>query len=280
MLYIRISLPDGFEPNCKPMTVWVMINAIQPRVTNDEFMILDLNENTSHETDVDDSPNELSRVDSMPLDPLLRPLWPAHNLARNPFGELTRKERAKLAVVNVGAIKDFLSQPLTAHQFIGECGRGKTTRMLALHQQIVESSYTYLPEDEPCPSIPSGSIVMIDEAQRLPRRVRNEVFRSGLPLLLATHRDLTRPLRRAGYLVKTERIGETLTAHSLAQILNARINASQRDEDSPVKQIHVSDCETLLQRFGTNIRAIESYLYDVVQTQVNSHGEMRFIDHA
>ena len=58
--------------------------------------------------------------------------WAWCNLRRNPFGELSRNERAELAVVDIDAIADHASEPYHAVQLIGDCGRGKTTRMLAL----------------------------------------------------------------------------------------------------------------------------------------------------
>ncbi|TWT94635.1 hypothetical protein [Stieleria varia] len=205
--------------------------------------------------------------------------WASHNLSRNPFGELTRQERIELAVVDVQAVAQFISQPRRAYQFIGECGRGKTTRMLAITRHIPDATYAYLPEDEPCPPIAAGSVVMIDEAQRMPRRIRQAVFASGLPLVLATHRNLSGPLRRAGYTVQTERIGLQLSDSLLQQILNQRIHASRRDTEASVPEISLADCRALIRRFGTDVRAMESYLYDIVQQQVNSHGKMRFIDH-
>ncbi|MCO8121865.1 hypothetical protein NHH03_08970 [Stieleria sp. TO1_6] len=235
--------------------------------------------------------------------------WPTANLFRNPFGELTREERAEVAVVDLDPLVAWLTtagersatvddelcdsdriaqgnevprEPVfcrfRAFQLIGDCGRGKTTRMLAIHRRFPRSSYVYLPEDEPCPAIPEGTPLLIDEAQRLPWRVRRKVFASGATLILATHNDLTGPLRRAGYQVTTQRIGLTLTADRLAEILNRRLQASRRDPRQPIPQISIQVAEQLIARHGTDIRAIESFLYDIVQAQVNQHGEMRFID--
>ena len=150
--------------------------------------------------------------------------------------------------------------------------------MLALKKRFADASYVYLPEDQPCPSIPAGNPLLIDEAQRLPRRVRRQVFIAGSTLVLATHKDLTRPLKKFGYTVVTERIGLGLTAERLVDILNRRINASRRDPRRSSPQVGLADAEELIRRFGTDIRQIESYLYDVVQSQENHHGQMRFID--
>ncbi|QEF96296.1 hypothetical protein Mal15_03230 [Stieleria maiorica] len=215
--------------------------------------------------------------------------WPGANLFRNPFGELTRSERAELAVVSVDAIVAAIGhrsdadgqitfQPRHAYQLIGDCGRGKTTRMLAIGKRFPSASYVYLPEDQPCPSIPTGEPLLIDEAQRLPGRVRRKVLASGVTLVLATHNDLSGALHRAGYTVTTEKIGLSLSVTQLTEILNRRIMASRRDPHRPVPRIGEDDVAELIRRFGTDVRSIESYLYDIVQAQVSHHGEMRFID--
>ncbi len=219
--------------------------------------------------------------------------WAWCNLSRNPFGELTRQERAEVAVVDVSGIAALVQNDFSAVQLIGQCGRGKTTRMLALHHGLPDSTYAYLPQDGPCPSIASGRPVLIDEAQRLPRRIRGAVFQSGLPLVLATHRDLSRPLRRSGYSVTTYEIGAGNNAAHLCELLNRRIQASCLDARSPVPQVSLDDATKLVQRFGSDVRAIEGYLYDMVQSQTfcgqdshskdfssqdQYHGEMRFND--
>ncbi|MGI9471560.1 MAG: hypothetical protein ACR2NZ_08520 [Rubripirellula sp.] len=203
--------------------------------------------------------------------------WARVNLCRNPFGELTAKERAETAVVDVDWFMSMLQRQSTAVQFIGDCGRGKTTRMLAIHSQIPDSSYVYLPENQPCPAIPEGNPVMIDEAQRLPRFVRRRVFATGLPLVLATHNDLTRSLRRHGYQVHTQHIGEGNVPELVWQLVNRRIEAS-RLAPGPIPNATVEDARVLVQRFGTNVRSIEHYLYDRFQSQVTGNGELRFVD--
>lgn len=199
------------------------------------------------------------------------------NLYRNPFGELTREERIELALVDVSAIRNWLSGPRRAVQLVGDCGRGKTTRMLKVSQQFPDSVYVYLPEDEPCPPIPVGSPLLIDEAQRLPRKVRGDVFRSGLPLLLGTHCDLSRALGRHGYEVSTNSIGQENSAALVHQIMNRRIEAS-RLSCGAVPALSLCDAEWLVAKFGSDVRAMEGYLYEKMQVQVVQHGEMRFVD--
>lgn len=205
--------------------------------------------------------------------------WAWCNLGRNPFGELTRDERVQVAVVDIESIVDGVRSPKTAVQLIGDAGRGKTTRLLVLHQHLADSSYVYLPQDQPCPSIPHGNPLLIDEAQRLPRRVRRCILESGAPLVLATHRDLTRPLRRAGYHLQTVQIGNSGDASLVCQLANRRIE-SCRLADGPIPRLSSADAAWMVSRFGSDIRSMEAYLYDQVQKQAFSNGEMRFIDRA
>jgi hypothetical protein len=203
--------------------------------------------------------------------------WASVNLRRNPFGELTSDERAEIAIVDLDPIIAHVAEPMSAVQFIGACGRGKTTRMLALRHRLPDASYVYLPEDQPCPAIAMGDPLLIDEAQRLPRSVRRRVWASGLPLVISTHRDLRRSLRRYGYRVWTIRIGIENTSSLVHQVLNRRIEAS-RLHSGPVPLVSLNVAECLVSRFGTNVRAIEHYLYEQLQNQVDEHGQVRSID--
>ncbi|QDT02424.1 hypothetical protein K227x_08000 [Rubripirellula lacrimiformis] len=213
--------------------------------------------------------------------------WQRHNLIRNPFGELTKQERARLAIVDLQFLDPWIGKRHRAVQFVGDCGRGKTTRMLAIAHQWAGSCYVYLPEDGPTPPIPMADLLLIDEAQRLPGKLRRRVFATGMPLVLATHRDLSRSLARQGYQVHTESIGDGNDVRLIQQILNARIEAA-RWKSSPVPEVTLRDAEALFARFGSDIRQLEHFLYDRIQNQVMGspmkasqviqNGQMRFVD--
>lgn len=207
--------------------------------------------------------------------------WGWCHLYRNPFGELTRSERAELAVVDADDWCDWLAGSRRALQFIGPSGNGKTTRLLALTLRFPRASYTYIPECEPCPALPSGYPLLVDEAQRLPRDARLALAQSGLPLVLGTHRNLARPLQRLGYAVLTVRIGKQNSPELLREIANRRIFSSRLSpsiNNLRIPSLSLSDACKLTRRFGSNFRKAESYLYDQFQAQRYSHGEVRFID--
>lgn len=235
--------------------------------------------------------NSQRRPQALPANSPLAWLPFAHlNLRYNPFGELTGQQRAAAAVVEIDELVDWLRGPegdsesktrpptRRALQFMGDCGRGKTTHLLTLQTQFPGAAYVYLAADQPTPAIPVGDPLLIDEAQRLPWYVRRRVFRRGVPLILGTHLDLATPLGRAGYMVRTIEVSEHLDARRLVAILNRRIEMARlRPGELPL--VSQQDAERLIGKFGNNIRAIESYLYDQLQNLMRTkNGQVRFVD--
>ena len=187
------------------------------------------------------------------------------NLRCNPFGELTRDERAVVAVVEADRWLEWLQKETwRAVQFIGPCGRGKTTHLLALQAHLPGAHYVYLPQVGPLPAIPASNPLLVDEAQRLPWRVRREVFRRGAMLILGTHTNLTRPLRRAGYRVQTVAVAQSTDTAQVHAIMNRRIDLA-RLALGPVPQLTMTDAQSLVGRFGNNVRAMEADLYEQMQ---------------
>lgn len=190
----------------------------------------------------------------------------ALNLLRNPFGELTNGDRVRAAVVDIEEAVEWLggSQAHVALQYLGECGRGKSTHLRSIAARFPDSAYVYLPADEPCPPIPGGRPLLIDEAQRLPWWQRRQALGRGVPLVLGTHRDLSRALRRARYTVRTIYLGDDLSAAQLAKMLNRRIDLA-RLSDAPVPTISDQRAARLLGIHGSDVRAIEHTLFDEFQ---------------
>ncbi|MCA9085284.1 MAG: hypothetical protein KDA81_14565 [Planctomycetaceae bacterium] len=186
------------------------------------------------------------------------------NLRRNPFGEFSEQERAELAVVDVDGVAERLSHSRTAVQFVGEKGFGKTTHLLALRLRFSESAYVHIPEGERLTTVPTGSPLMIDEAQRLTFSQRRTVFRYDRPLVLGTHTNFHRALERAGRHVETIHVGDGTSVDRLHRILNDRIERVRRTAGS-VPQVTPKTCRRMLQRHGPDVRGIMSDLYDQFQ---------------
>lgn len=199
--------------------------------------------------------------------------WARIGLLRNPFGELTRAERAELALIDVEACLERLAHDRSALQIIGPCGHGKTTHLLAIERAVDRCGYVYFPEDGAQPPLPCDRPLLVDEAQRLGWRRRRQLLRSSGPLVLGTHVDMSRELRRAGFEVFTIDVAIPKSPAALQRIFNRRIEASRLAGGLAVAgevQPHplcltLDDVVALQQQFGSNIRRIEHYLYEVFQ---------------
>ncbi len=201
------------------------------------------------------------------------------NLTRNPFGELTRLERAELSVCSLDPWLTLLQGPDASQQviqFIGECGRGKSTHLLTIEQQLPGSRYVYLPMDAPLPAIPPHRPMLIDEAQRLSKRLRRKVFAEGGPLVLGTHENLASEINAAGLKVTTVHVATLLTVTRLQEMLHARIEASRLGPGT-VPRISLARCQRLIDTFGDDVRSMEHHLYAIF-LKIAVHGSSRLME--
>lgn len=187
-----------------------------------------------------------------------------YNLRRNPFGELARQERAELAVVELDGWLNFLNHDRAVLQFIGPCGYGKTTHLLAIQVALESAEYVYLPEARPRPRVGEQRPMIVDEAQRLSFLQLRKVLKIAGPLVFGTHNDLTTAIRRAKLEVKTIDVAADSSTARLEKILNRRIESS-RLADGTIPRITSDHALRLQHQFGQNVRAIEHFLYDQFQ---------------
>jgi hypothetical protein len=207
--------------------------------------------------------------------------WLRLGLCWNPFGEPPPEDLAALIVSNSSeSPEDWLRQPCTAQQYLGDAGRGKTARLRRLGALFPDVPYLYLAEDAPPPAMPhpataSGPVaLLLDEAQRLPARRRRRLFaavaRARRSLVLATHVDLSGELGAAGLACRTAVIAG-LGADDLLAILHRRIAWAQADHASPVLP-QLADAQRLIVEFGDDVRAILDHLYGLYQAWLLNRG--------
>lgn len=196
--------------------------------------------------------------------------YSVYNLRRNPFGELTRAERAELAVVeDLDTWVEALRDQRTAIQFVGNCGFGKTTHLLALERRLGSSKYVYYPETGPRPALPRERPVLVDEADRMGWWQHLRLLRGSGPIAIGTHVDYSLRLRLMGYRVLKVDLEQPREPNLVARILNRRIESSRLVEGVAVPQVDLAFAEQLLRRFHSNLRCIEQYLYDRFQLSVS-----------
>jgi hypothetical protein len=175
-----------------------------------------------------------------------------------------------LAVVEVDQFVERLADPPFALQIVGDCGRGKTTHLLALRARFPGAPYVHVFEGEKA-ELPEAEALFIDDVEHLPARTRKRLFRRRASLVMTTHSDLAGELRKARIPFETLQmagVGE----ERLLQIIERRIEAARRGS-GPVPVVGPEGARRLIERFGDDLRAMEFHLYERFQ-------ELEEVDHA
>jgi hypothetical protein len=178
------------------------------------------------------------------------------NLRWNPFGEPGPADWAALAVAELPELR-----PRDPVQFLGDCGRGKTTHLRALRARHPGAFYDRLEEGQDrCQTIPTDGVFLLDEAQWLRPALLRRLVASEVALALGTHDDLTDSV---GHPLRTVHVGAADVGR-LRAIVERRIEWARRGPgDVPVIPDHV--LAQLTAAHGSNLRATLWTLYDAVQ---------------
>lgn len=207
--------------------------------------------------------------------------FPFHhlNLSHNPFGEPLPEDRGRLAVLAPGELDRWGERLRTGGrviQFLGDEGRGKSTRLHALGDRFPDAPYLYFAEDEPRRSMvrrlaetAGAPVLLLDETQRLSRWARWKLWRRpGVAIALASHRDHGLEIERAGLRVETVQVGAAEEGRDpvevLSQVVRRRIEWARRG-GGPVPEVSRETLAELVAAHGDDQRAIEDRLYDRFQ---------------
>jgi hypothetical protein len=194
------------------------------------------------------------------------------NLRRNPFGELDLEARAALAVAEVDELVTLLGTPGRVVQLLGGSGRGKTTLLLAIRERFPGSPYVVMRQGERA-RIPHGHPLFVDDVHLLPPRRRQRLFGRRVSFVVCTHEDLSDELGGYGLRVSRIRPAERLSAEALERIFRRRIEAARRGT-GPVPSVSRDTVESLIERHGEDVRAMELALYEGVQ-QLREVGDVQ-----
>ena len=189
--------------------------------------------------------------------------YAAFNLRKNPFGSVRLKDWRSLIVADLKPLIAHLKQERAAIQFYGDCGRGKSTHLRALHSYFSEAPYIYIGEGEK-PDIPFEPLLFLDETQRIPWWRRARIFRNICSIALATHKLHTRQLQRQGYEVLTIEVGG-LEWEKLKQVVHNRLEWARLGEGE-LPSIPDEVLRSFFDLYGDDLRSIERALYEYIQT--------------
>ena len=188
------------------------------------------------------------------------------NLRKNPFGQLWPSERGALAVID---LPEIVSGEVL--QYIGRSGRGKSTHLQGLASAFAEARYEYVPKGQHhfLTSSTDCDFLLLDEAQRLFPRELQRLFSAFPKLVLGTHWSLSLFSRRR---FQTKKI-RGLSLQKLRLVVDKRIDWARRNA-GPVPFLEDPELLLLIDRYGDDLRSMESFLYDVFQ---NLHAPERVL---
>ncbi|MEL6348358.1 MAG: hypothetical protein AAFV53_34930 [Myxococcota bacterium] len=177
------------------------------------------------------------------------------NLRWNPFSEPLPEDRLALVVGDVSSMASTLSTGRVCIQLMGDHGRGKTSRLLAL-KRTLGAPYVRLRDSH---HIPAAPVVLLDEGELLWRRPWWRLRRCGAAAV-STHRDLSVMMRALGFSVVTRSV-RGLSLDGLVAMVDHRLRWAQREE-GPVPGVPLRTLRALLATYGDDVRTIEDVLYD------------------
>lgn len=206
------------------------------------------------------------------------------NLRWNPFGEVPAEERGRLAVLDIERFVARLGKPGFAVEFVGDCGRGKSTRLRYLWDHFEDAPFMRVAELPQAGffrgcfsknSLPihgklpkeilatSWPLLFLDEAQFLSRRQRRRLIKPTSSFAVATHESLAADFERAGLEYESVQVGG-VSVELIDGIIKRRIEWARR-ASGPVPGVSRAAIEGLIERHGDNIRFMERHLYEIFQ---------------
>lgn len=219
--------------------------------------------------------------------------FPFHalGLRRNPFGTLSHDEWTAAAIMPEAVIV-AVDETHDHVQFLGDKGHGKTTVLLTIRQHLIDqglrAAYERIPPDRHTfhTLLDDLDVFLLDEAQRLHSLARRRLWRAAtrghIRLVLGSHADYTRWFRRRGLPLTSFDVAGFATREHLAAILVRRLTQAALDDSGPGVYFAPSAVDYLWERFGADLRATMSHLYEVFQA-LDKPGTLHaadLIDHA
>ncbi len=199
--------------------------------------------------------------------------FPFHKLGltKNPFGALSQEEWVAVTVPPPELLS-VLDSGFENLQIIGHRGRGKSTSLLWLCDQLIMSgkrtAYERLPRwhFDYHTDITDLDTFALDEAQRLFVLNQHRLFRDSQDktLIIGTHMSWKRAFRRYSRELTTIYIADHTNHDLVRQILNKRLSVFATKQGA---QIYFDDSAVgyLWETWRENLRGMEWFLYHCMQ---------------
>ncbi|WP_298512826.1 hypothetical protein [uncultured Kordia sp.] len=153
-----------------------------------------------------------------------------------------------------------------AIELIGKQGRGKTTHLIWLQQQLPEYPIFHLGKNTEITEIlqHASEVVFVDSIHHLNFKERLQLFKAKRVVIYTTH--YTRKLSCVLTQKKLKVIRfKGIDIHTLKKIINNRLSLAQKDNQKQEIQVSESELQELIKKYGDNYRGIINKLYENYQ---------------
>ena len=203
-----------------------------------------------------------------------RPYFFHHQLGykKNPFGALSNNELTAVAFLPP-PIQERIQTDFGHLQLLGCNGCGKTNTMLKIMTLFLEAGqalrYEYIPEGSTKFHVKIDGLdsFFLDEAQRLNWWHRRRWLKKGdkIQYVFSSHQDLSDAFAKQNLPLQTINIETFITPAYYKQWLESRLSHFALDVPERVT-FDDTAVSFLFNKYGTNIREAEYFLYDVWQS--------------
>ncbi|MBC8135149.1 MAG: hypothetical protein H8F28_04575 [Fibrella sp.] len=196
----------------------------------------------------------------------------------NPFRALSETEWQEISLVP-DTVRTILEREDDAHlQVLGAAGHGKSSVLRAMmreaRQRRISAVYEYIPNgaDRFLTDVPRGCWFCLDEVQRLSTPERTRLLgvsqKRDLRLFLGSHEDLGALFERVGVRLATVTLDIPDAVHFDAVLRNRLAYFALPDK--PCATLSEDTFVFLRERFGSNLRQTERFLFDFFQLSVRT----------
>lgn len=187
----------------------------------------------------------------------------------NPFAGVLDHE-VNHTIVPRFSVAEILSQiennSSIAIEFLGKQGRGKTTHLIWLQQQLQNYPIFHLEKGAKLSEIVqhNSNIVFVDSIHHLSFKERIQLFKSKKAVIYTTHYTRKVSCLLAQKPMKTIRF-KGIDTKTLGKIIQNRLLLAQNETSMQQTTFSESELKKIIQKYGDNYRGIINKLYENYQ---------------
>lgn len=187
----------------------------------------------------------------------------------NPFSGILDDDLSGLIVPKIDAasiLAKIEASESIVIELTGKKGRGKSTHLLFLQQQLSQFPLIRLRKGSSLANVlnSNSETIFLDSIHHLSFKERYTLFKSDRNLIFTTHTSRKLECYLAGRQLHSIKISG-IDSSTLLEVLNKRLQLAAKQKLTAEDLFKDQDCEKMIGQFGDNLRGIINHLYDKFQ---------------